>query len=236
MIPPMLQDQSYHRFADGRVFLGVTNAADVLSNLAFFAVGISGLLALWRGSARLQFPHEARAYWTLFTAVVLTAIGSAYYHLRPDDSRLVWDRLPMAVAFMSLVSTVIAERLDARVGASLLAPLVVLGVASVAHWALAGDLRLYALVQVGCIAASVAISAFWSSRYTKGEGIFVAIAAYGVAKACEAYDRAIFALTGELVSGHTAKHLAAALALYVLVRALRYRQLRARSVTEAGAR
>ena len=30
---------------------------------------------------------------------MLTAIGSAYYHWRPTTERLVWDRLPMSMAF-----------------------------------------------------------------------------------------------------------------------------------------
>ena len=41
----------------------------------------------------------------------MVAIGSSYYHWKPSNSRLVWDRLPMTVGFMSLVAVVISETL-----------------------------------------------------------------------------------------------------------------------------
>lgn len=38
--------------------------------------------------------------WTLFYAGIAgVAFGSAYYHLKPDDSRVVWDTLPVSTTF-----------------------------------------------------------------------------------------------------------------------------------------
>lgn len=35
--------------------------------------------------------------WTCFyVGVAAVAVGSSYYHLKPDDARLVWDRLPVS--------------------------------------------------------------------------------------------------------------------------------------------
>ncbi|MGH7338797.1 MAG: hypothetical protein ACREI7_14545, partial [Myxococcota bacterium] len=151
------------------------------------------------------------------------------YHLAPDDARLVWDRLPMTIAFMSLVAAVVSERIDARWGNVLLWPLVLLGLASVVYWrwsALAGfeNLRPYLAVQFGSIAVILAIAALFRSRYTRGGVIFVLAAAYGVAKVVEVYDREIFEFA-RWMSGHTLKHLAAAAGIYLLLRALRRRTL-----------
>ena len=44
--------------------------------------------------------------------VGLVAVGSSYYHWRPNNARLVWDRLPMTVGFMSLIAVVLSETLD----------------------------------------------------------------------------------------------------------------------------
>jgi len=227
--PPVVQPQAYHAFADARAFLGVPNAADTLSNLAFFLVGAMGLAFLWReraagASERFSSPHELRPYAVFFSGVLLTSAGSIWYHLAPDDARLVWDRLPMTIAFMSLVSAVIAERIDRRLGSALLWPLVFLGLASVVYWrwsALAGfeNLRPYLAVQFGSIAVVLAISLLYRSRYTHGWVIFLLAAAYAVAKAVEVYDREIFEIGG-WVSGHTLKHLAAALGIWLLLRAL----------------
>lgn len=232
LAPPLLQAQDYHRFADARTFLGVPNAADTLSNLAFLVVGAMGLAFLWReraagSSERFSSPHELRPYAVFFSGVLLTSAGSVWYHLAPDDARLVWDRLPMTIAFMSLVSAVIAERIDRRLGSALLWPLVLVGLASVVYWrwsALAGfeNLRPYLAVQFGSIAVVLAISSLYRSRYTHGGVIFLLAAAYAVAKGVEVHDREIFEIGG-WVSGHTLKHLAAAGGVYLLLRALRKR-------------
>lgn len=233
--PALPQPQDYHRFADVRALLGMANAADTLSNVAFLIVGALGLAFLRReraaaSSERFASPREILAYWVFFAGVALTSVGSAYYHLAPDDARLVWDRLPMTIAFMSLVSAVVSERVSLRLGAALLWPLVLLGLASVVYWrwsAAAGteNLRPYLAVQFGSIAVVLAVSLLYRSRYTHGAVIFVLAAAYGVAKLAEVYDRPIFE-AGQWVSGHTLKHLAAALGIYFLLRALQERRRR----------
>lgn len=232
---PLLQSQAYHLFADTRALLEVQNAADTLSNLAFLVVGTLGLAFLWReraaeGSGRFRSPLERRPWWVFFAGVALTSAGSAWYHLAPDDARLVWDRLPMTIAFMSLVAAVVAERISVRAGNLLLAPLVLLGLASVVYWrwsALAGfeNLRPYLAVQFGSIAVILSIAVLYRSRYTHGGVIFALAAAYGLAKAFEVYDREIFGF-GAWLSGHTLKHLAAAAGLWLLLRALERRTRR----------
>lgn len=233
--PPLVQLQAYHLFADTRALLEVPNAADTLSNLAFLVVGVLGLAFLRRErergtGGRFAALAEMRPWWVFFAGVALTSAGSAWYHLAPDDARLVWDRLPMTVAFMSLVAAVVSERINARLGNALLWPLVLLGLASVVYWrwsALAGfeNLRPYLAVQFGSIAVILATAALFRSRYTRGGVIFVLAAAYGVAKVVEVYDREIFEF-GRWVSGHTLKHLVAAAGIYLLLRSLERRTRR----------
>jgi hypothetical protein len=233
--PPLAQSQAYHLFADTRALVSIPNAADTLSNLAFLLVGSLGLAFLWReraagGSGRFASPREMRPWWVFFSGVALTSAGSAWYHLAPDDARLVWDRLPMTVAFMSLLAAVVSERVSVRAGNALLVPLVALGVASVVWWRwseLAGfeNLRPYMAVQFGSIAVILAIAALYRSRYTHGGVIFALAAFYAVAKVLETYDREVFGLL-RVMSGHTAKHLAAAAGIYLLVVSLERRRPR----------
>jgi Ceramidase len=224
MIGPLLQDHAYHAFADERVLLGVANGANTLSNLAFLAVGALGLLVLGRRQpACVSSGQEARAYHVLFTALLLTGLGSAYYHLAPSDARLAWDRLPMAVAFMSLLCAVIAERLSVVAGVRLLAPLLLVGAASVVYWSLFGDLWPYVAVQAGSLLAVVVLCLLYRSRYTRGGAFLAAAVLYGLAKLFELYDRELYEFTGHWLSGHTAKHLLAALAVYLVVWSLEHR-------------
>ena len=241
MLEPILQDQAYHRFADTRALFGIANAADVLSNVAFLIVGTVALFFLWRerrGRERFVGPDEMRPYWVLFAAVAATAAGSGYYHLAPDDSRLVWDRLPMAVGFMAFVCAVIGERVSVRLADALLIPLASLGMASVAFWAVSGDLRPYLLVQFGSIAAVLVVAALYRSRYSGGGIVFVAVGLYVLAKFAESYDRPLFELTRHAMSGHTLKHLLAAAALWVIYRSLARRTARKTSprLTSAACR
>jgi hypothetical protein len=229
--PAIPKSEAYHNFADKRMLFGVPNALDALSNIFFLFVGFVGMKYSLRragqpGSSFVE-SRERWSYFAFFVGVALTAFGSTYYHLHPNDSTLVWDRLPMAIAFMALVAAVVSERLNVKLGVVLLTPLVALGITSVLYWHFTqdsghGDLRPYAVAQFGSLLAILLMLALFQPRYTRGSDFIVSLGIYGLAKVFEAADRPIFAL-GHIVSGHTLKHLVAALSAYWIARMLRLR-------------
>ncbi len=231
-LPPISQGEAYHNFADQRALLGIPHCLDVLSNIFFLLVGLLGIRFVMRnrtetGPALIR-PLERVPYLIFFIAVALTAFGSAYYHLHPDDNRLVWDRIPIILAFLSLVAATLGERICIRTATWLLTPLLLLGAASVLYWhatqaAGHGDLRPYGLAQFGSLLILLLLLALFPPRYTRGYDLLVSLAIYAAAKLFEAADRPIFALT-HVVSGHTLKHLAAALSAYWILRMLRLRR------------
>ena len=216
-LPPLPQDPAYHALADRRTLLGIPNCLDVVSNLGFAIVGLAGLLELrrWDSDAGQQMTRwERHPYRVLFIAILLTAIGSSYYHLAPDNARLVWDRLPMSIGFMALLTTVWAERAGLRSARAMFAPLLVLGAASVLwwHWTElqgAGDLRLYVATQFGSLVVVVMLLLLYPPRYPGTRYLVIGLALYGVAKLFELADASIFSV-GRIVSGHTLKHVVAA--------------------------
>lgn len=232
LLPPIAQHEAYHRFADQRALLGIPHCLDVISNIPFLAVGVWGIwLVSSKGGLLDRFldSRERWPYFVFFAGVALTAFGSAYYHLQPDDARLVWDRIPMTVGFMGLLSAMIAERISVKAGLRLLAPLVVLGVASVLYWRVTqqaghGDLRPYALVQFGSMMAILLLIVSFPPRYTRSADLIPSFLIYGLAKMFEAADRPIFAALGNSVSGHTLKHVAGAISAYWIIRMLRTRR------------
>jgi hypothetical protein len=225
VVGPIAQPLEYHDFADRRAWLGVPRALDVLSNAPFLFVGALGA----RVSARRRRDAARAAYLLFFTGAMLTAFGSAWYHLAPDDARLVWDRLPMTVAFTSLLCALVTERIDAPLGRRLLLPLVAIGAASVLYWRLTerlwpgGDLRPYGLVQFGTLAALLAIVAVRREPRSDTRFLLGAMVAYGLAKGFERADRVVYEFTG-LVSGHTLKHLAAAASVACVAAMVRARE------------
>jgi len=195
LTPRMVQDEAYHMFADQRTIAGVRNFWNVVSNVAFVVAGILGL--------RISRDWTGRV---LFIGVFLTCFGSAYYHLAPSDARLVWDRLPMTLVFMALPVCIIGRRLEPRLSRWLLVSLVAAGLASVFWWRINGDLRPYVLVQFGSVLALL-LAVFGSGD---ARGLWPVLVLYVLAKFTEQYDGAIYATLP--LSGHTWKHLLAALA------------------------
>jgi hypothetical protein len=231
--PPIPQIQSYNDFIDQRAMLGVPNLLNTLSNVPFLLVGVLGLFFVWRnqasdGGGAFVERSEKWPYVLFFLGTALTCFGSAYYHLAPSDDRLVWDRLPMTLVFMSFFAATIAERINVRAGVWLLLPLVVVGIGSVVYWHLSelrvtgGDLRWYVEVQYYPMLAIPIIAFLFPSRYTRGTYVFGVLVLYAVAKAFELLDARAFTL-GQVVSGHTLKHLTAALALYYVLWTLQRR-------------
>jgi len=228
-LPTVSQKASYHEFADQRSWLGIPNFLNVASNLPFVLVGIAGMAFTWRagaGDGHFVDRRESWAYFWLFVGVFLTGFGSAYYHWSPDNGRLVWDRLPMTIAFASLIAALIAERISARWGLRLLPFLMLYAAGTVVLWYRGeaqghGDLRLYVGVQAYSALALLA-AAVLPSPYSERKDFAIAFGCYLVAKIFENADHSIFRLH-HLVSGHTLKHLASAAAAYYLWRMLRIR-------------
>jgi hypothetical protein len=232
--PPLSQNLEYHKFADRRTLLGIPHCLNVVSNIPFLLIGVLGLRFVLRRAAvgpdgTFLTATERGPYAALFLGVGLTAFGSAYYHLDPTNDRLVWDRLPMTLAFMGLFDAVIGERVGVAVGRRLLLPLLAVGLASVWYWHWTeehdrGDLRPYYLVQFYPVLAIPLLVVLFPPRYTRTAGLFVALGWYVLAKIFEhPYDRGVFSL-GEVVSGHTLKHLAAACGAWALLRMLQARR------------
>jgi hypothetical protein len=137
---------------------------------------------------------------------------------------LFWDRLPMTVAFMSLLAAQVVDRFSVKAGLALLLPMLLVGAASVLYWraterAGAGNLTPYAVLQAYAVVMLLLIALLQPSRYTRGNDLYWVFAGYVIAKAFELFDKQ-FLEFGHLVSGHTLKHLAAAVAGFVVCRML----------------
>jgi hypothetical protein len=229
LVPKTDLPPSYHHFADQREWLGIPHFGDVASNVVYLIAGLWGLAFLFGKSSRGQFVDapERWPYLVVFLGLVLTAFGSAYYHLAPNNDRLVWDRVPMTIVFMPLVSALIAERVSVKLGLWLLPVLTAVGVGSVIQWHFsvehgAGDLRFFGAVQLYAVLALFVVL-FLPPCYTSGSDLLVVACLYVLAKICETADRQIFSL-GHVVSGHTLKHLASGLAGFWILRMLQKRQ------------
>lgn len=224
LAPSIPQDTLYHQFADRRELWGISNFWNVVTNVPFLILGLIGTGILLFGKYRHESHDLQSAYLTFFVGVSLVALGSGYYHLDPSSEALVWDRLPMTVAFMALCSIVAGERLSVCLGTRLLWPLVFMGILSVVYWAYTeslgrGDLRPYALVQFLPGVLIPMILLMFESKYADNRYYWAMLGCYALAKAAEALDGRIFDLLGQF-SGHSLKHVLAALGVFIFGLAL----------------
>jgi ceramidase len=219
-VPRIPQDPAYHAFVDARTILGVPNFWNVLSNAPFIFVGLYGLAKV-RGVA----PGFIRiVYVTFCVGVISVAFGSGSYHYAPSTPSLVWDRLPMSIAFMALFTAVLGERVSWPLARALFLPLLVLGVASVVYWAWTeeqgvGDLRPYGVVQFLPMLLMPVMLLTLPGAPGTARALWWTFAFYVAAKVCEQLDGPIYGALG--ISGHSLKHILSAAAVLFAVFALR---------------
>lgn len=229
-LPPIAQWPAYHDFADRRPWLGIPNGLNVISNLPFSLIGLLGLARLLdRRRAAFLDPRERWAWRVMFACLLALGPASAWYHLAPDNGRLVVDRLAMSGVFMSWLAVHLGERISPRLGAFGLPVLLAVGAASVLYWGLTeaagvGDLRPYAFVHFYPVLLIVLLVTLFPARYPHSGDIFVVLGLYVLALVAEGLDGVVFGARG-WISGHTLKHLLAAAAAFSMLRMLNRRQI-----------
>ena len=220
LLPAAALPTGYHDFADQRAWLGLPHAIDVLSNLPFAAMGVWGLAWLRRvPPARIGAAQRCLAALFLF-GLVATTLCSAVYHLAPDHAGLCIDRLGMSAAFAGLLGLAAADHISARAGVALAAFVALAAPATALIDGLAGNMTPWAVLQGGALVLLAALSVRRPQPGALGFSIAGVIAFYAAAKALEMADAPVLALTQHLISGHSAKHVVAALAAWPVVRAL----------------
>ena len=228
---------NYHAFADHRSAWGLPFAMDVLSNMPFAIAGGWGLVGLRRLQRVSYAPRLAQTdarpgaqpalAALFFMGLIVTAVCSSLYHWQPDNAGLAIDRLGMVVAFAGLLGLAVADRISARAGLAMSVTVLILGPVSVMVWATSANLLPWALLQGGgmllivllaaCPATCKPIPGAW------GIPLAAVIALYALAKVFELADHAVFELTQHLVSGHSLKHVVAALAALPVIRVMHNR-------------
>jgi hypothetical protein len=223
LLPPIAQSPDFHHFADTRSLWGIPNVGNVVSNFPFLLTGMYGLATVRRAPVSISVRFT---YSLLFIGVILTGVGSAYYHLHPNNDTLVWDRIPMTIVFMSFLAATVAELVSRPAGARLLLPLVAVGVGSVLWWHYTeslgkGDLRLYGWVQYYPMVAIPLLLGLYFRPSVKAilPSLLWIVAWYVIAKVLEQLDIPIYRAIG--ISGHSLKHVAAAVSTGYFIRLFR---------------
>jgi hypothetical protein len=206
LIDPIPQPQEYHHFADNVACCSIPNFWNVVSNLPFVIIGIVGLIKI---TSIKEYVLKSNYIW-FFIGIFFTGFGSGYYHFNPNDTTLIWDRLPMTISFMSFMTIIIGEFINSNSGKKLLYPLLFTGVLSIVYWVVSGDLRFYALIQFLPILLILIILLLSKKEVIYKKYFWLIVVSYAIAKFFESYDVPIYTFTHKIISGHSLKHFAAA--------------------------
>lgn len=229
----------YNEFADRSAVFGIPHSGDVFSNAGFALVAIWGWLTLRPRRASAQLRAGWPGYRLFLIGLFLTAFGSAFYHLAPDNVRLIGDMLAIALVCAGLLAGVRGDVQGGSNGGIDAIVLALYATASVAWWAVsdrngAGDLRPYLLLQ----ALALILIPLWQAIHRAPRADRIAFAAavglYILAKVAELLDHEIAAAFG-FVTGHTLKHLIATAAAAAVVWGLIRRSERTTRLTAASA-
>ncbi|MBQ0799205.1 MAG: hypothetical protein KBT63_07940 [Porticoccaceae bacterium] len=210
ILPPIPQDLAYHQYADQRALFGIPNFSNVASNALFPLIGCAGVWLLFK--KRLQIVAEIDlAYYAFFIGVIFVGGSSMYYHLNPTNSSLVWDRVGLAIIFVSFFTIIVGEYVSGRLAKLMLTPLLFSSLFSVWYWNYtesigSGDLRLYGIVQFLPIILIPSIFLIYKARFSHAYLYWLFIGMYILAKIFEIYDVNI----GEYFfgfGGHAIKHI-----------------------------
>lgn len=208
-LPPIPQSELYHHFADDRQVFGLPHFYNVISNMPFILFGSMGVFLSLQNKMNILEPKTF-----FFFGILLTGFGSAYYHEHPTTNRLVWDRLPMTISFMSFVCMIIGEFIRKDLGKKLVVHFIFIGILSVLYWYFGesrgkGDLRFYALIQFLPMVCIPFILFFFKNQNQNVRSFWLIVIIYALAKLCEDQDLIIYQYTNGTISGHCLKHLIA---------------------------
>ncbi len=218
-ISPIPQDPAYHDFAPTALETSnIPNTLNVITNVPFAIVGLYGLFYCSR------FPqlYAPRSWRLFFLGIALLAVGSTVYHWNPNDATLVWDRIPMTMAFTALFSALFSEQTGLEVEDFVLIPLVLAGIVSVIYWQYSDDLRFYGFIQFFPLVALPLVILLMPRRFNSEHYLFYALISYIAAKIFEANDHETWRWIG--CSGHAIKHLLAGCSTLVILCMLKKRQ------------
>lgn len=227
--PPIPQNPNYHQFADSRTILGIQNFLNVISNALFIFISIFGLARYYQNKHYQNIKNIKQSYLIFCFSTLFVGVGSAYYHYNPTLYSLVWDRLPMTLAFMALFSMVISDRIAVNFGKKILWPLLITGIFSVFYWYWSeihgiGDLRPYIIIQFLPMVLIPVILLLYTGSLMKSKYVWTTLFTYILAKGVEHFDLLIYNATG-LMSGHSIKHILGAIAVLYVVLAFKRSEL-----------
>lgn len=209
-----------HVFADGRQFIGIPAAVNVVTSLLPLMTSLVGAIAL----KRARWARDVARPWRLF--FIASAGGSllaGVYHLCPDDLGFILVHMSVSASSTTLLCGFLAERVHGGFGSRASCTIAIsLSVAAAAYAGLCdalvqvADIRALLLLQFMPVLLLPAGGLGLPGRGTTSGGEWLALfSLHLLSRICESADASIFAATG-WISGHSLMHIVMAIAVAIV--------------------
>jgi hypothetical protein len=186
-------DLHYHNFADKDKY------TDILTNLPIL---IAGLYILSYKNQKLK---------VLGIHVILLSIASSYYHINPNNNTILIDLLSI-----SLISSLLIMYLLNIRNNYIKILLYLLSIGTVLYWKYSSNLLPYSLFWLSV--TILLLYKYYDTKYKYKSllivGLIIAI------RIVEIYDKQIYKLTNNILSGHSLKHILAGIGIYLIANLL----------------
>ena len=195
----ILLSEEYHNFADKRIFLGIPNTMNVISNISIL------IPALYL----LTFKKRTIKSNLLIIHLVLLSIASSYYHINPSNQTLFWDILMIATTYI----IVLIMFSNTKYGLLLYG----YAILSILYWKYSNDLRLYLIILIGVLLYLIL-------KYHKNKNLrnylYIIVIMNILFRYSEHNDHEIYEFTNYQISGHTLKHIIAGIGIFYVIQLL----------------
>lgn len=148
----------------------------------------------------------------MFKIGIIMGFASIYYHIKPNDYRLFWDRLPMTWFYCILLVIFLEERKGIIITPTMLITLLSIYTFTDIYWARTGKLLPYGIAQFGTF--TYILYLLYRHPQEGDKKYYYSFLAFGAAKVTELFDRQIYKSVN--IGGHTLKHLLSALGIFLL--------------------
>lgn len=182
-------DTHYHDFADKNKY------TDILTNLPIL---ISGLYISSSKNIKLKI---------LGYHVILLSLASSYYHLNPNNKTIFLDLLSI-----SLISSLLIIYLLKIEDNNIRFIIYFIGIISVLYWNYSGNLFPYSLLWL--TSTFLLLYVYYDTKYKWKSLIIISLII--LIRIVEIYDKKIYNLTNNILSGHSLKHILAGIGIYLI--------------------
>ena len=190
---PIPREDKYHDFIDNKSIFNIENGLNVISNLAL-------LLPVF------YFYSKSNKFSFLYINIILLSFTSIYYHLNPNKDSIIYDMIFVVGTHTAAIMYLLNKDIKNYI--------YILGIYSVYYAYIYDDRRLYELIKYSSSIYFI-YHIYINKRLSNYS--YLLILFYLIQDYVAKYDKYIYNITNQIISGHTLKHIIGSINIFIVI-------------------